>query len=68
METFAHHDVGGVQVGTDFEANIESQTCDDAAVRTEIAENADQIFGTAVEKVQYEDYQCDLFQSSASFE
>lgn len=54
METFAHHDVSGIQISSDFEANIESEACDDAVVCTEITKNANQILGTTVEKVQHE--------------
>lgn len=54
MEAFTYHDAGGVQISSDFETNIESASRNDAIVRVETAENADQIFGTTVAEVEYE--------------
>lgn len=54
METFSHHDVGGVQISANTEANAESATCNDAIVCAEIVENANEIFGTTVAKIEYE--------------
>lgn len=68
METFAHYDVGGVQIGSHFETNVKSETCNDAIVCAEIAENANQILGTTMEEVEYEDNQCNLLESTTSFE
>jgi len=54
METFADHDVGGIQIGSNSKTNPKSATRNDAAVCAEVAKDANQIFGTTVEKVEHE--------------
>lgn len=68
MEALAYHDACGVQIGADSEANTESASRNDAAVCPQIAENADQIFGATVAQVEYENDQCNLFESATPFE
>ena len=68
MEAFTCHDVGGVQGSAHTKANPQSSACIDAAVCVEVAENANQVFGQAVAKNQYEDHQCNLRKSSAPSE
>lgn len=60
METFARHDAGRIQSGTDFETNTESASWLDAIVRIEIVENANKVFGSTMAQDEYEDNQCHL--------
>lgn len=56
METFSRYDAGSFQGGANFKAHIKSSSCIDAAVCTEIIENANQILGTTVAQDEYENY------------
>lgn len=60
MEAFACHDAGCFQSGSNIEACAESATRSYAAIRIEIAENANEIPGSTVAQNQYENNQCDL--------
>ena len=52
-----------LQISSNFEKNPQSKACDDAIIRFETAENANQIFGQAVEEIQYENDVSHLYQS-----
>ena len=58
-------DVGRLQVSADFEKDAESQARHDAIVRLEIAQNANQILGPAMEEIQHENHVSHLHQSQA---
>lgn len=66
METFSDYDVGGFQICSNFEENSQGTPCDDAAVCVKIIENADQVSGQAVEEIKYENYECNISESSSS--
>ena len=55
-ESFFLSDARGLQISANFEADIKSQTRNDAIIRFKTAQNADKIFGKTVEKIQYEDH------------
>lgn len=61
-------DAGCFQIRPNFEANFKSSACHDTIVCVEIIKNADQVFGTTVEKIQYENYKCYLSESQTSIE
>ena len=60
---FYFSDVGCLQVSADLKEDTESEARHDAIVRLEIAENADQMLGQAMEKIQYENHVSHLHQS-----
>lgn len=49
-----HADVSCLQIGTYFKTYIKSEACNDAVVRFEIIENANEISRSAVEKDEHE--------------
>lgn len=49
-------DVSRVQVGAYFKTYFKSQACNDAIVCFKIAENADEVSGSAVEKDEHENH------------
>lgn len=57
VETLTRYDAGGFQSSSHFETNIKGSTWTHAIVRSEIVENANQIFGPAMAKNQHEDHQ-----------
>ena len=58
-------DVGCVQICAHPETHAEGAARDDAALRAEAAEDADQVPGQAVEEVQHEDHERHLHQGQA---
>ena len=61
METFENYDACGLQISPNFKENIKGKACNAAIVRTKITENANKVFRTPVEKVQYENHVCNLY-------
>lgn len=64
MEAFENHDARCVQVCSYTQTNIEGEACHDAIVRIKAFEDANKIFGKAVEKNQHENYECYISKSS----
>ena len=59
-------DAGGVQVGADTEASSEGEACDDAAVHSQAAQDADQIPRPTMAQEQHEDHVGNLPESPTS--
>lgn len=61
-------DVGCFQIGPDIETHFKSPSRNDAALRFETVENANQVSWKTVAEIEYENDQCDLCESSPSVE
>lgn len=61
-------DARSFQISSDLEANFKSQTRNDAAVRPQAPENADQVSRASMEENKYENDQRHLCQSPSSVE
>lgn len=59
-------DAGCFQIGAHLKANFESQTRSLAAVRVKVIENANEIFGSSMAQVKYENNERHLSKSASS--